>query len=261
LITAKKRFGQNFLTDPKKAKKLVEALNPDREDIVMEVGPGKGVLTELLLKTVARVIAVEIDRDLIPLLRERFGADRRFSLIEDDIIKLDPSRFVSSGLKVVGNLPYNISGALVEWLIEYHEVVELAVVTVQREVADRLRANPGSRNYGSLSVLAQSFYDIKRLFDIPPGCFSPRPKVTSTALRLRPERKTDDNLDYARFRDFVRDCFSQKRKKLVNSLAAATGIDKNEVDDKILAMGLASNVRAEELTLNQYYRLYDLWNE
>jgi 16S rRNA (adenine1518-N6/adenine1519-N6)-dimethyltransferase len=261
LITAKKRFGQNFLTDTKKADKLIEAMNIEADDVVLEIGPGKGVLTERLLRTGAEIIAVEIDRELIPFLRERFGANQRFILIEDDIINLNPSRFASSGLKVMGNLPYNISGAVVEWLIEYHAQIGLAVVTLQREVADRLRANPGNRNYGSLSVLAQSFYDIEKLFDIPPGCFSPKPKVTSSALRFRPCRSLDIKIDYIYFRDFVRSCFSQKRKKLINSLAAASGIAKNEIDERLLSMGLRSNVRAEELTLNQYYRLYDLWHE
>jgi len=256
MVVAKKRFGQNFLIDPKKAAKLIDTLLISDGEAVIEIGAGTGILTEKLLACGADLIAVEIDRDLARKLEERFGAIKRFRLVEDDIIDVDPSRFKSSGLKVIGNLPYNISGAVVEWLIDFSEFINLAVITVQKEVADRLRAGPGSRNYGSLSVLAQSFFNIRRAFDIPPGCFSPRPRVMSTVLRFEPDRKLNDEIPFPKFKDFVRGCFAQKRKKLVNSLAASLGKDKHAIEKALAALGRGNSSRAEELTLNEFFSLY-----
>ncbi len=257
MVTAKKRFGQNFLTDPRKAAKLVDSLNIIEGESVLEIGPGTGILTKILLDRGADLVAVELDRDLIPGLMERFGSNRRFKLVEDDIINVDPAALSSSGFKVIGNLPYNISGAMVEWLIDFFDFIKLAVMTVQKEVADRLRADHGCRDYGSLTVLAQSFFDISRLFNIPPGCFSPRPKVNSTALFLKPNKKLDDIL-YPDFKDFVRGCFFQKRKKLTNSLVASSGIDKNIIENRLAAMGKTVDCRAEELSLEEFYDLYRL---
>lgn len=257
MVIAKKRFGQHFLTDPGKAEKLVRMLEPVKGETVMEIGPGTGILTEKLLGYGVHVVAVEIDRDLVPALLERFGSNELFRLVEDDIVNVDPSALACSNFKVMGNLPYNISGAVVEWLVEIRGHVGLAVITVQKEVADRLRAAPGTRAYGAMSVLAQSFFDITKLFDIPPGCFTPRPKVISTALRFLPEAKLPDHIPYKEFREFVRGCFSQKRKKLANSLVTAFGIDKNDMEEKLAALGLSPDVRAEQLELSRFYDLYE----
>lgn len=140
IVKARRRFGQHFLTDPRKADRLVEALEISAGDTVLEVGPGTGMLTERLLKTGADIIAVEIDRDLIAGLMERFGDRERFRLLENDIIRIDPATLAGNRLKVIGNLPYNISGAFVEWMIEFNSRFESAVITVQKEVAGRLRA-------------------------------------------------------------------------------------------------------------------------
>lgn len=258
MVTAKKRFGQNFLTDPGKAAKLVDSLNIIEGESVLEIGPGTGILTKILLDRGADLVAVELDRDLIPALMERFGSNGRFKLVEDDIINVDPATLSSSGFKVIGNLPYNISGAMVEWLINFFDFIKLAVMTVQKEVADRLRANHGCRDYGSLTVLAKSFFDISRLFNIPPGCFSPRPKVNSTALYLEPNRKLYNDILYPDFKDFVRGCFFQKRKKLTNSLAASSGKDKSIIENRLATMGKTGDCRAEELSIEEFYDLYRL---
>ncbi|MEE9555417.1 MAG: 16S rRNA (adenine(1518)-N(6)/adenine(1519)-N(6))-dimethyltransferase RsmA [candidate division Zixibacteria bacterium] len=258
MVTAKRRFGQNFLTDPKKAAKLVDSLEIREGETVIEIGPGTGILTQRLLDKGADLVAVELDRDLIPALQERFGSFNRFRLMEDDIIDVDPTTLSPSGFKVIGNLPYNISGAVVEWLIEYFGLIDLAVITVQKEVADRLRADHGCRDYGSLTVLARSFFDISRLFNIPPGCFSPKPKVISTVLRFWPDKKLADEILYPDFKNFIRGCFFQKRKKLTNSLAAALGKDKNIIEKRLRTLGKTNDCRAEELSLSEFYDLYRL---
>jgi len=253
---AKKRFGQNFLIDPRKSSRMVSALETTDLDTIIEIGPGTGILTKLLLDKGARVIAVEIDRDLIPDLKERFGSNELFKLVENDILDIDPAQLASGGFKLIGNLPYNISGMVIEWMIEHYELIQTAIITVQKEVAERLRSGPGSRDFGSLSVLSQSFFDIARVTNIPPGCFSPKPKVHSTVLRLTPNRKLPEDIQYSKFREFAHGCFSQKRKKLSNSLAASLDIAKNKVVEELTRMGLGENSRAEELTLAEFYVLF-----
>ena len=154
------------------------------------------------------------------------------------------------------DLPYNISGAFAEWLIEYHGSIRSAVITFQKQVADRLKAGPGNRDYGALSVMVQCFYDISRLFDIPPGCFSPKPKVDSTVLKLEPHRKLDKEIDYGQFKEFLRGCFFQKRKRLTNSLAAAMKISKETIEKSLASLGRKADTRAEQLSLQELMRLY-----
>lgn len=252
----KKRFGQHFLTDPRKADRLVNALQIEDDETVLEIGAGTGILTERILAKGADLIAVEIDRDLIGNLKKRFGGMTQFELIEGDIIRLNPTTLALGGFKVIGNLPYNISGAFAEWLIEHHSSIRSAVITVQKQVADRLKAKPGGRDYGALSVMVQCFYDVNRLFDIPPGCFSPKPKVDSTVLRLEPHEKLDKEIDYKQFRAFLRGCFFQKRKRLTNSLAAAMKISRETIEESLVSLGRKADTRAEQLSLLELTRLY-----
>lgn len=265
MITAKKRFGQNFLTDPHKLESLVAALDLKPNELVLEIGPGTGNLTELLLNRGIQLIAVELDRDLLTPLRERFESDGKFKLIENDIIKLD-LRQTTDGkkIKLIGNLPYNISGAIIEWLIQYWDLIICGVITVQKEVGARLKAEPGSRDYGSLSVIAQSHFDIKKLFDLPPGCFTPKPKVDSTALLLTPVKKID--IDFAEFRDFLRAAFAQKRKKLANSLISRElhfkkNCTREEIEKLLVGLGKKADIRAEQLSLTDFLELYKMTRE
>jgi 16S rRNA (adenine1518-N6/adenine1519-N6)-dimethyltransferase len=265
MITAKKRFGQNFLTDPHKLENLVAALDLKPNELVLEIGPGTGNLTELLLNKAVQLIAVELDRDLLTPLRERFESGGRFKLIENDIIKLDLRQATDDRkIKLIGNLPYNISGAIVEWLIEYWDLIICGVITVQKEVGARLKAEPGSRDYGSLSVITQSHFDIKRLFDLPPGCFTPKPKVDSTALLLTPVKKID--IDFAEFRDFLRAAFAQKRKKLANSLISRElrfkkNFTREELEKLLVRLGKKADIRAEQLSLTDFLELYKMTRE
>lgn len=255
----KKRFGQHFLIDLRKADRLVDALHIEDGEVILEIGAGTGILTERILAKGADLIAVEIDRDLIGHLRERFGGTGRFELIEKDIIKLDLANLTPDRVKVIGNLPYNISGAVAEWLIENHGSIRSAVITVQKEVAERLKASPGGREYGSLSVMVQCFYDISRLFDIPPGCFNPRPKVDSTVLRLDSHEKLDKEIDYRQFKEFLRGCFFQKRKKLTNSLASAMKISRQTIEKGLASLGRKTDTRAEQLSLPEFTELYRIF--
>jgi 16S rRNA (adenine1518-N6/adenine1519-N6)-dimethyltransferase len=262
-IAPKKRFGQNFLVDPHKADSLVNALDIKPGETILEIGPGTGILTDRILKAGANLTAVELDRELLSNLENRFGGGSNFRLIESDIIKINPRELGISDFKVIGNLPYNISGAIVEWFIEYQNIIKFAVITVQKEVAARLKANPNSRDYGALSIMAQSYFNIKRVFDIPPGSFSPKPKVYSTVLTLTPDKKIGD-INYPSFRDFVRACFSQKRKKLVNSLAArglevaGKSFNKDQIENYLARLGKKGDIRAEQLSLRDFLELYQL---
>jgi 16S rRNA (adenine1518-N6/adenine1519-N6)-dimethyltransferase len=169
---------------------------------------------------------------------------------------VDLSALGERGFKVIGNLPYNISGALFDWLVEYRRHISLAVITVQKEVGNRVRARPGSRDYGSLSVLIQMHYEVSRLFDISPGCFSPKPKVTSTVVRLVPEPKLAPETDYASFREFIYSCFSQKRKTLVNSLGSSMNLDKPDLEKTLVSLGKRTDIRAEQLSGQEFLVLY-----
>lgn len=256
MAISKKRFGQNFLTDKRVADRIVGAVPIKPGDEVLEIGPGKGILTGRILDTGANLTAVEIDRDLIPGLMERFGDNSRFGLLEDDIIKVRLSALDKSDLKIVGNLPYNISGALMDWLIENHRMIKLALITVQKEVADRIRAGPGGRDYGSLSVLIQMFYAVTRLFDISPGSFSPKPKVKSTVLKLVPDTKLDSDIGYDSFKRFIYDCFAQKRKTLVNSLKSSGAYDKDIIEKSLVSLGKSTDIRAEQVSGREFSILY-----
>lgn len=253
---SKKRFGQNFLIDPRKADRIIKAAEISPQDEVLEIGPGRGALTDRILDKGCRLTAVELDRDLIPELQERFGDNGRFRLIVDDIIRIDLSDLGDQGFIIIGNLPYNISGALIEWLIDNFEMIRMAIITVQKEVADRIRARPGSREYGSLSVLAQMFYSISRLFDIPPGCFTPKPRVVSSVLKLLPEPKFGSGFDFARFKEFIYPCFAQKRKTLVNSLKSSGEYGKDIIEKCLVSLGKTTDIRAEQLSGEDFLILY-----
>jgi 16S rRNA (adenine1518-N6/adenine1519-N6)-dimethyltransferase len=266
MTTAKKRFGQNFLADPHKADNLVAALHISTGESVIEVGPGTGILTERILSKGANLFAIELDRDLIAPLEERFGNNINFHLIENDIIKVNPRNLGSGKFKIIGNLPYNISGAMMEWLIEYYDIISQAVITVQKEVASRIRAVPENRDYGSLSVIIQSYYDIKRLFDIQPGSFSPTPKVVSTALSLEPNKKIPEEINFGTFKEFLRSCFAQKRKKLTNSLLAQSPVGnkamkRERLENYLARLGKKADIRAEQLNLKDFLELYKLARE
>ena len=220
---AKKRLGQNFLVDESYARRVVGALGPRAGETVVEIGPGRGALTGLLLESEARVVAVEFDRGLAPLLRERFGGREGFKLIEADALALDFCAAVEPAgeARVVANLPYNISTAILQRLIEQRRCVPEMVLMLQREVVERITAPPGSAERGYLTVLVEAFCRPEALFDVPPGAFRPVPKVWSTVARLRARGVETEGFDEKMFLRLAGAGFAQKRKTILNNLRSA----------------------------------------
>jgi 16S rRNA (adenine1518-N6/adenine1519-N6)-dimethyltransferase len=266
---AKPKLGQHFLTSPEWAGRIVDAVGDVSESTVLEIGPGRGMLTSLLAPHARRLIAVEIDRVLAAQLRLKFGMARNVEILEADILSIDFDSLFGPkpGLgrpgieikpdpaKVVGNLPYYITSDILLRLFEYSKYFESIVIMVQREVADRVAAKPGGRDYGLLSATAQLYARVEKLFTLPPGAFSPPPKVHSTVLRLTIEPRQQE-LEVAGdgFIDFLRLSFGQKRKTLWNNL-------KIKYDETVLKQALAAAkvkpaARAETLSLEQSAAIY-----
>lgn len=245
---ARKRFGQNFLTDPNIIRKIVDAIRPVEADAMVEIGPGLGALTEPLLARLAHLDVVEIDRDLIARLRTRFPAER-LTIHEGDALKFDFGT-LGAPLRVVGNLPYNISTPLLFHLAGFAERIRDMTFMLQKEVVMRMVAEPDTPDYGRLSVMLQYRFRMGRLFDVPPGAFHPAPKVTSSIVRLVPLPveslgATNDTV----FRQVVAAAFGQRRKTLRNTLrdhVDATGFE---------ALGIDSGLRGERLGVADYVRI------
>jgi 16S rRNA (adenine1518-N6/adenine1519-N6)-dimethyltransferase len=223
LPRAKKRLGQNFLVDESYARRIVGALGVRAGETVAEIGPGRGALTALLLESGARVVAVELDRELVPVLLGRFGGREDFKLVEADALEVDLCAAVepAASARVVANLPYNISTAILQRLIEQRACVPELVLMLQREVVERITAPPGSAERGYLTVLVEAFCESEALFDVPPGAFRPVPKVWSTVARLRARGVESEGFDERLFLRLVGSGFAQKRKTILNNLRHA----------------------------------------
>ena len=237
---------------------IVEALGNLGARTVVEIGPGKGAITELLANRAERLIAIELDRELAPRLRERFARRETVTVIEDDVLRVDLSALARPGEKllVVGNLPYYMTSEILLHLIRHEAAIERAVVMVQREVADRVAAGPGSRDYGLLSVTAQLHARVEKLLTLPPGAFSPPPEVYSTVLRWTMHSRTDElGVDPTRFTGFLRSCFAQKRKTLGNNLRAAK-YEPAAIAGAMQSAGVAAGVRAGGLRLEALAALW-----
>jgi 16S rRNA (adenine1518-N6/adenine1519-N6)-dimethyltransferase len=257
---AKKRLGQNFLVDETYARRIVGALGLRAGETVVEIGPGRGALTALLLESGARVVAVELDRELVPLLRERFSGLDNFKLVEADALEVEFCAAIepAPAARVVANLPYNISTAILQRLIEQRRCVTEMVLMLQREVVERITAPPGSAERGYLTVLVEAFCHSEALFDVPPGAFRPVPKVWSTVARLRAHDSTFEVFNDSLFPRLVSAGFAQKRKTILNNLRSAP----DEVRDLVDAAGGAASLladagidprrRAEALTLAEW---------
>ena len=263
LPRAKKRLGQNFLVDETYARRIVGALGLRAGETVLEIGPGRGALTSLLLEGGARVVAVELDRELVPLLRERFGGRGDFELVEADALELDFCAAVapSTSARVVANLPYNISTAILQRLIEQRRCVHEMVLMLQREVVERITAPPGSAERGYLTVLVEAFCHSEALFDVPPGAFRPVPKVWSTVARLRARSEETEDFDEKIFLRLVGAGFAQKRKTIHNNLRSAPEdlralVGQAGGASRLLeAAGIDPQRRAEALTLAEWVAL------
>jgi 16S rRNA (adenine1518-N6/adenine1519-N6)-dimethyltransferase len=260
---AKKSFGQNFLVDQNYIDKIIAALNPQKEDTIIEIGPGRGALTERIIEQAGRLIAIELDRDLIPLLHEKFGGYKNFQIIESDVLKVDFTDLLTtqhsalSTIKLVANLPYYISTAILQKLIEQREIFSEMILMFQREVVERITAEPGNSERGFLTVLVETYLDAQKLFDIPPNAFRPAPKVWSSVVRLTPKEMLEIE-DEKLFREIISAGFQQKRKTLSNNLKNASENlrERFERNGGLMAIleksNIQSNRRAETLTLEEW---------
>lgn len=260
-ISPRKRFGQHFLQDPNILSRIVKAAEIEPGDLVLEIGPGLGDLTIALINAGARVVAVEVDRDLVKRLVSQWGDAQRLTILEGDILTMAPEQWLSEGgfggldYKVVANLPYNITSAVLRHLLEATLQPKLMVVMVQKQVAREITAIPDKMNLLAISV---QFYSRPRVVaDIPAGAFYPRPKVDSSILRLdvsRPSLYPDVKPD--RFFELVRAAFGGRRKQLHNSLSHGLGLKKDDVSSRLLSAGVQPIRRAETLTLLEWREVY-----
>ena len=257
-MPAKSRLGQNFLCDPQAAGRIVAALGDLAGRTVVEIGPGRGAITAGLAAKAGHVLAIELDRELAAFLRSRFPADR-VTVIERDVLDFDfAAAAFQAGerLRVAGNLPYYITSPILLRLAASHAALETAVLMVQREVADRVTAAPGSRDYGILSVSVQMHGPVEPLFTLPPSAFSPPPEVHSTVFRWRfAPRFTELAVEETGFHRFVRQTFAQKRKTLANNLRAA-GIPAPAVAAAMDAAAIGHQARSESLPIETLAALW-----
>ena len=259
-----KRFGQNFLTDQRIIQRIVEAVNPQSDETIIEIGPGQGALTAPLLETAGRLVAIEFDRNLIPLLTSEFGATDNFRVVEEDALVADYCALVrpASEARVVGNLPYNIGTAILQRLIEHRACLTELVLMLQKEVGERITAPPSSPDRGYLSVFVQAHCETEKIFDVAPHAFRPAPKVWSSVLRLKVRRSlTVDVQDEKLLWKIVSAGFAQRRKTILNNLRNAP----SPLQEIVKSHGGASIVlcraevelqrRAETLTLEEWARI------
>ena len=260
-----KKFGQNFLVDSSILDRIIESAQITKEDCVLEIGPGIGTMTQRLAEEAGAVVAVEIDRNLLPVLEDTLSAYENVTVINADILKLDLNRIVEEHnggrpVKVVANLPYYITTPIIMALFEKKVPLHSVTIMVQKEVADRMRVGPGTKDYGALSLAVQYYAKPEIVTKVPAGCFMPKPNVDSAVIRLtRYEKPPVEVEDETWLFAVIRASFNQRRKTLANGLANAgyPGIGRRQVEEALDAMGLAVTVRGETFTLEQFAELSD----
>jgi 16S rRNA (adenine1518-N6/adenine1519-N6)-dimethyltransferase len=256
-LTASKSKGQNFLTQGAIADRIVAAANLQASEEVIEIGPGLGILTERILQSeIGHLTLVELDHALAERLRKTYAKEPRLSVIEADFVKVDLRAVAKPGVKVIGNLPFNAANAIFRILCEHHDLIALVVAMFQREVAERLRAEPGTSAYSALSVYAALYFDIDLHFRVAAGSFHPKPNVDAEVLRLRPRNNllfTRD--DEARVLATVRASFSAPRKMIRNSLASGLGLAPDDAVAALVRAHIDPTARAESLSPPDFVRL------
>lgn len=261
-----KKFGQNFLIDTSVLDRIIAAAEVTDEDCVLEIGPGIGTMTQYLAESAREVIAVEIDRNLIPILEETLSAYDNVTVINEDILKVDVAKLAQEKnggkpIKVVANLPYYITTPIIMGLFENHVPLQSITIMVQKEVADRMQVGPGTKDYGALSLAVQYYAKPQIVANVPPNCFMPRPNVGSAVIRLtRYETPHVQVKDEKKMFALIRASFNQRRKTLVNSLGndPKLNLSKESVVQALGQMQLSPTIRGEALTLEQFARLSDL---
>ena len=268
-IHFQKKFGQNFLIDTHVLEKIIASAGVTEDDFILEIGPGIGTMTQYLCESAGKVMAVEIDGNLVPVLKDTLSAYDNVMVVNEDILKLDMVQIAQEynegkPIKVVANLPYYITTPIIMELFESHVPLESVTVMVQKEVADRMQAAPGSKEYGALSLAVQYYAKAEIVANVPPNCFMPRPNVGSAVIRLtchkeNPVKVADEKFMFR----IIRASFNQRRKTLQNGLGNDTGLSvtKEEAAKALEKMGLSQTIRGERLSLEQFAQLSNLLQE
>ncbi|MDY5021221.1 MAG: 16S rRNA (adenine(1518)-N(6)/adenine(1519)-N(6))-dimethyltransferase RsmA [Blautia sp.] len=264
-----KRFGQNFLIDTHVLEKIISAAEITENDFVLEIGPGIGTMTQYLADAAREVVAVEIDKNLIPILKDTLKEWDNVTVLNEDILKVDIRRLAMDKnggrpIKVVANLPYYITTPIVMGLFEKQVPIESITIMVQKEVAQRMQEEPGSKDYGALSLAVQYYASPQIVANVPPNCFMPRPKVGSAVIKLErypepPVEVKDEKLMFS----IIRASFNQRRKTLVNGLknAAEIHFTKEEIEEALTKCGIPLNVRGEALSLEQFAEISNIFSD
>ena len=264
-----KKFGQNFLIDERVLEKIISAAEVNKEDFVLEIGPGIGTMTQYLAENAREVMAVEIDKNLIPILSDTLSAYDNVSILNADILKVDIAKIVEEKnggkpVKVVANLPYYITTPIIMGLFESHVPIDSITVMVQKEVADRMQSGPGTKDYGALSLAVQYYAEPYVVANVPPNCFMPRPKVGSAVIRLtRHEKPPVEVADEKLMFRLIRASFNQRRKTLANGLnnSPELSYSKEEIQQTIEKCGFKAGIRGEALTLEDFAKLANAFSE
>ena len=255
-----KKFGQNFLIDANILENIIDAAEVTKDDCVLEIGPGIGTMTQYLCENAREVVAVEIDKKLIPILGDTLSEYNNITIINEDILKVDINAIVNEKnngkpIKVVANLPYYITTPIIMGLFESHVPLDSITIMVQKEVADRMQVGPGTKDYGALSLAVQYYAKPKVELTVPATCFMPRPNVDSAVIKLTRHTKPPVNVDNEKLMfNIIRAAFNQRRKTLVNSLNNASGLNtsKEQILKVLGEMKLSPTIRGEALTLEQF---------
>lgn len=261
-----KKFGQNFLIDTHVLERIIEAAGITKEDFVLEIGPGIGTMTQYLCENARKVMAVEIDQNLIPILKDTLSAYDNVTVVNEDVLKLDIVQVAEKyndgkPIKVVANLPYYITTPIIMGLFESRVPLESVTVMVQKEVADRMQSEPGTKEYGALSLAVQYYAKAEVVANVPPNCFMPRPKVGSAVIRLTCHQKNPIEVKDEKFMfRVIRASFNQRRKTLQNGLGNDNSlpVTKEQAAQALEQMGLSPTIRGERLSLREFAQLSDL---
>ena len=261
-----KKFGQNFLIDPHVLDKIISAAEITKDDLVVEIGPGIGTMTQYLACAAREVVAIEIDKMLIPILQDTLSEYDNVTVINEDVLKVDLNKLAEEKnggrpVKVVANLPYYITTPIIMGLFENHVPLHSITIMVQKEVADRMRMGPGTKDYGALSLAVQYYAEPYLVANVPPNCFMPRPNVGSAVIRLTvhenpPVTVRDESLMFR----LIRASFNQRRKTLANGLKNSPELhySKEQIEEAIERLEVSPSIRGEALTLEQFARLADI---
>lgn len=261
-----KKFGQNFLIDTHVLERIIQEAGITKDDFVLEIGPGIGTMTQYLCESAREVVAVEIDKNLIPILADTLQDYQNVTVLNEDILKVDINALAQeknggAPIKVVANLPYYITTPIIMGLFESHVPIESITVMVQKEVADRMQVGPGTKDYGALSLAVQYYAKPEIVANVPPNCFMPRPNVGSAVIRLTCHEKPPVQVDDEKLMfSLIRASFNQRRKTLANGLNNAPDIhfSKEAIQESITELGVPAGIRGEALTLEQFAALSNI---